>query len=87
VRCRWGRLFRRRWLLRWRRVSIGWLQRRHLIRSDERRTGKRVSVGLLQHRKRVLERLDNVLKEQPGRASSSSSPKMSRQVYKPLGGR
>ena len=51
-------------LLQWRRVSIGWLERRHLIRSDERWRGKRVSAGLLQHGKRVLEQLNNVLKGQ-----------------------
>ena len=60
------------------RVSIGRLQRRYLIRSDERRCrrpvimspsqnrlpGKRVSAGLLQHGKRVLEWQNNVQKGQ-----------------------
>ena len=61
-RCRRGRLSRRCQLLRW--VSIGRLQRRHLLRSDEQRRGKRVSAGLLQHGKRVLKRLNDVQKGQ-----------------------
>ena len=39
-------------------------QRRHLIRNDERRRGKHVSAGLLQHGKRVLTRLKDVRKGQ-----------------------
>jgi len=45
-------------------VSIGWLQRRHLIKRDKQQRDKRMSAGFLQHGKRVLERFNNVLKGQ-----------------------
>jgi len=38
--------------------------RQHLPRSDEQRRGKRVSAGLLQHGKRILERLNDVQRGQ-----------------------
>jgi len=45
-------------------MSIVGLQRDYLITSDKQWRGKRVSVGLLQHGKRVLEWLNDFRKGQ-----------------------